>query len=83
MLKLEEGLAQRALETHRDRQESGQQSPLEKMAFKTCHLQEACKLQGRSLPKRHPTSRAFLATSTRVAKSCRENPGGYTALLTA
>ena len=82
MRKLEEGLAQRALETQRDRgKRVGKSLPLRRWLSKTCHLQRACKLEERSLPKRHPASRALLATPTRFARAA-ETPGQTTTSLT-
>ena len=75
--RLEEGLAHRALETHRDTalKRVSKRFPLRGWLFKTCHLQKGpFKLQGRSFPKRRPASRALLATRPRLARA-PEIPG--------
>ena len=74
MPKLEEGLAERASETHRDRgKRAGKGLPLRRWLSRTCNLQKACKLDERSFPKRHPTSRALVTTPTGFAAA--EIPG--------
>ena len=81
MPKLEEGLAERAPETHRDRgKKVGKSLPLRRWLSQTCHPQKVCKLEGTSFPKMHPASRALVATPTRFAAA--ESPGRLTALLT-
>ena len=71
----EEGLAERALATHRDRgKRVGKGLPLRKWLSKTCSLQKACKLP-RCTQAEEPSSQLRPA-------SLSQKPGSLTAFLT-